>query len=106
MRLVRGIGRDVVLGCTAHIPLRRLGLLGWRLFKQRNAVAERPPTEAARWELTMAIPHWLVGLAIFAGIGSLIAFAFRQGEKVKPDRNKDHDDWTRQTGGGGPHLGH
>jgi hypothetical protein len=49
----------------------------------------------------MAIPHWLTSLAIFAVTAAFIAFAFRQGQKVKPDRNKDPDDWTRFTGGGG-----
>jgi hypothetical protein len=53
----------------------------------------------------MVIPHWLIGLAMLAVAGLFIGFAFRQGEKVKPDRNKDHDDWMRQTGGGGPHSG-
>jgi hypothetical protein len=49
---------------------------------------------------TMAIPHWLISLGIFALLGAFIAFAFRQGLKVKPDRNKDPDDWSRITGGG------
>jgi len=49
----------------------------------------------------MAIPHWLISLGIFAGLGAFIGFAFRQGQRVKPDRNKDPDDWTRLTGGGG-----
>lgn len=53
----------------------------------------------------MVVPHWLIGLTIFVVIGGFIAFAFRQGEKVKFDRNKNHDDWTRQTGGGGPNTG-
>jgi hypothetical protein len=53
----------------------------------------------------MAIPHWLISLAIFAGLGAFIAFAFRQGQRVKPDRNKDPDDWTRLTGGGGGDAG-
>jgi hypothetical protein len=53
----------------------------------------------------MAIPHWLISLVIFTLIGAFIAFAFRQGQKVKPDRNKDHDDWTRSTGGGGGQTG-
>jgi hypothetical protein len=49
----------------------------------------------------LTLPHWLIGLAIFAVIGAFIAFAFRQGEAVKPDKNKDHDSWTRDAGGGG-----
>ena len=48
----------------------------------------------------MLIPHWVIGLAIFAGLAAVIGFAFRQGMQVKPDRNKDHDDWSRTTGGG------
>jgi len=51
----------------------------------------------------MIIPHWLIGLAIFAVVGSFIVFAFHQGQKVKPDKNKRHDDWVGQTGGGPPH---
>lgn len=50
----------------------------------------------------MAVPHWLIGLAILLVVGAFVAFAFRQGQKVKPDRNKDPDDWSRITGGGGP----
>jgi hypothetical protein len=53
----------------------------------------------------MATPHWLIGLVIFVVIGGFIGFAFRQGEKVKPDRNKDPDDWVRQTGGSWPNSG-
>lgn len=51
----------------------------------------------------MAIPHWLIGLAILVVIAGFIAFAFRQGQQVKPDKNKDHDAWTRDAGGGPPH---
>jgi hypothetical protein len=50
----------------------------------------------------MVIPHWLIGLAIFAVIGSFIVFAFRQGQKVKPDPDKRQDEWMRHTGGGAP----
>jgi hypothetical protein len=50
----------------------------------------------------MAVPHWLIGPAIFAIIGAFVAFAFRQGQRVKPDKNKDPEDWVRQTGGGPP----
>jgi hypothetical protein len=53
----------------------------------------------------MVIPHWMIGVAIFAALGTFIVFAFRQGQSVKPDRNKDPNDWTRQTGGGGPQSG-
>ena len=44
----------------------------------------------------MVIPHWLISLGIFAVLGAFIAFAFRQGQKVKPDRDKDLDEWTRR----------
>jgi hypothetical protein len=49
----------------------------------------------------MAIPHWLIGLAILVAVGSVIAFAFHQGQRVAPDKDKDPDDWMRLTGGGG-----
>jgi hypothetical protein len=42
----------------------------------------------------MLIPHWLIGVAIFAGLAAVIGFAFRQGMRVKPDRDKDPDEWT------------
>jgi len=53
----------------------------------------------------MAIPHWLISLAIFAVLSAIIAFAFCQGQKVKPDRDKDPDEWKRNAGGGGDHTG-
>jgi hypothetical protein len=43
----------------------------------------------------MLIPHWAIGLAIFAGLAAFIGFAFRQGLQVKPDRNKDPNDWSQ-----------
>jgi hypothetical protein len=49
----------------------------------------------------MSIPHWLIGLATFVGLGGFIVFAFRQGQQVKPDPNKKQNDWMRQTQGGG-----
>jgi hypothetical protein len=51
----------------------------------------------------MLIPHWLIGVAIFAGLAAFIAFAFGQGPKVRPDRNKDPDEWSRY--GGAPSDG-
>ena len=36
----------------------------------------------------MAIPHWLIGLAIFAALGSFIVFAFRKGMNVSRE-NRD-----------------
>ena len=50
----------------------------------------------------MAIPHWLIGLVVFAALAAFISFTFRQGLKVKPDQDKDHDEWTRSAGGGPP----
>jgi hypothetical protein len=47
------------------------------------------------------ISHRIIAVALFALIAAFAAFAFRQGFKVKPDRNKNPDDWTRLTGGGG-----
>jgi hypothetical protein len=47
----------------------------------------------------MLIPHWLIGLAIFGALAAFIVFAFRQGLRVKPDRNKDPDEWSRYGGG-------
>jgi hypothetical protein len=52
----------------------------------------------------MLIPHWVFGLAIFAGLAAFVGFAFRQGMQVKPDRNKDPDEWSSNANnpGGGP----
>ena len=38
----------------------------------------------------MLIPHWAIGLAIFAGLAAFIGFAFRLRLKQAPD-------WHRQT---------
>jgi hypothetical protein len=47
------------------------------------------------------MPHWLGPLLALCALVGFIGFAFRQGTKVKP--NKDHSDaWT---GGGGTHHG-
>jgi hypothetical protein len=54
----------------------------------------------------MLIPHWVIGLAILVGLAALVSYVFRQGMRVKPDRNKDYDDWSRTTrGGDGGHFG-
>jgi hypothetical protein len=80
-------------------------------LRQRFATSARSRMkEATKWgglfgQIAMAIPHWLISLGIFAVLGAFIAFAFRQGQRVKPDRNKDPNDWTRLTGGGGDHTG-
>jgi hypothetical protein len=49
------------------------------------------------------VPHWL--LPLFAGsfLIGFIAFAFRQGTKVHPDRN-NNDNWTY--GGGDSDASH
>jgi hypothetical protein len=54
----------------------------------------------------MTIPAWLVPLAAFVLIGGFIAFAFRQGLRVKPDRNPDN--WPPDATGGSwpPDGGH
>ncbi len=46
----------------------------------------------------MPIPHWLIGIAIFGGLAAFVGFAFDEGVKVKPDRNKDPDEWSRYGG--------
>ncbi len=46
----------------------------------------------------MPIPHRLIGLAIFGVLAAFVGFAFGQGLKVKPDRNKDPDEWSRYGG--------
>jgi hypothetical protein len=61
--------------------------------------------DATSGAFEMAIPHWLIGAAILATVGAFVVFAFRQGQQVKPDRNKRADDWTNQTGGGVPPPG-
>src|SRR5580700_4850295 len=86
--------------------LKARGRLGKRIDPDQYAGEPRkrirPPTWSGKFGRTMmAIPHWLISLGIFAGLGAFIGFAFRQGQRVKPDRNKDPDDWTRLTGGGG-----
>jgi hypothetical protein len=37
----------------------------------------------------MAIPHWLIGLSIFAALGGFVVFAFRKGMSVS---REDRDD--------------
>ena len=38
------------------------------------------------------MPDWLIPLICFVGLVAFIGFAFRQGTKVKPDRNNT-DNW-------------
>jgi hypothetical protein len=35
-------------------------------------------------------------------VAAFIGFAFHQGMRVKPDRNKDPDEWTRSNHGADP----
>jgi hypothetical protein len=46
----------------------------------------------------MPISHGLIGLAMLGGLAALICFAFGQSLKVKQDRNKDPDEWSRYGG--------
>jgi cbb3-type cytochrome oxidase subunit 3 len=47
----------------------------------------------------MTVTQWL-GVVLFLLFGAGIAFAFRQGMKVKPDKNRKTEDWPRITLGG------
>jgi cbb3-type cytochrome oxidase subunit 3 len=47
----------------------------------------------------MTATQWL-GVVLFLLFGVGIAFAFRQGMKVKPDKNRKTEDWPRITLGG------
>jgi hypothetical protein len=44
----------------------------------------------------IVIPHWLAALGALLLLLGFIGFAFRQGLKVKPDRNPDN--WPPGTG--------
>jgi cbb3-type cytochrome oxidase subunit 3 len=47
----------------------------------------------------MSGTQWL-GIALFLLFGVGIAFAFREGLKVKPDKDRKNEDWPRITLGG------
>ena len=47
----------------------------------------------------MSAMQWL-GVGLFLLLGAGIAFAFRQGMKVKPDRHRKTEDWPNITLGG------
>jgi hypothetical protein len=47
------------------------------------------------------MPTWLLPLLAFCAIAGFIGFAFRQGTKVKPDKDNNPDSWSGPTGGGG-----
>jgi len=54
------------------------------------------------------MPNWLGPLLALCGLVGFIAFAFRQGTKVRPDRDNP-DNWQGSGGGqspgdGGPHV--
>jgi hypothetical protein len=52
--------------------------------------------------------QWL-GIAGLLSIGAVIAFAFRQGMKVKPEQGRGTQDWSNVAGGtdhGGSDSGH
>ncbi len=48
----------------------------------------------------MSITHWLIGIVIFGGFASFIAFAFRQGQQVKSDADTTRH-WIQGDGGHG-----
>ena len=47
------------------------------------------------------IGDWVFGVPALLVLVGAIIFAFRQGEKVRPDQTKNPDDWKRDTGGSG-----
>jgi cbb3-type cytochrome oxidase subunit 3 len=47
----------------------------------------------------MSATQWL-GIGLFLLFAAGVAFAFRQGLKVKPDRDRKTEDWPRITLGG------
>jgi hypothetical protein len=49
------------------------------------------------------MPSWVVPLLAFIALVGFIGFAFRQGMKVTPDKDKP-DRW-QSSGGGGPYSG-
>ena len=44
------------------------------------------------------MPEWVVPLLVFIALAGFIGFAFRQGMKVKPDKNNP-DNWPGVGGG-------
>jgi hypothetical protein len=50
------------------------------------------------------MPNWLLPLLAFCTIAGFIGFAFRQGMKVKPDKNNT-DNWDRFGGPPDSHTG-
>jgi hypothetical protein len=53
----------------------------------------------------MIMPNWVGPLLVLCALAGFIGFAFRQGTKVKPDKDNP-DNWTMDPGGGdGSHHG-
>jgi len=50
------------------------------------------------------MPDWLGPLLALCALGGFIAFAFRQGTKVKSDKDNP-DNWSGPGGDGGSHHG-
>ena len=48
----------------------------------------------------MSLSPWM-GLAALVLLVGFIAFCFRQGFRVKPDKNRRTEDWSNITQGGG-----
>jgi hypothetical protein len=53
----------------------------------------------------MFLPHWLLGLGIFAALGAFIVFAFRQGSAVKPSGADHGNDASNFPPSHGDHFG-
>jgi hypothetical protein len=56
------------------------------------------------------VPDWLLPLICFVGLAGFIGFAFRQGTKVKPDRDNrnfgpSENIYAGDSSGGGSHHG-
>jgi hypothetical protein len=47
------------------------------------------------------MPNWVVPLLALCALVGFIGFAFRQGTKVRPDKDNNPDNWSGPTGGGG-----
>jgi hypothetical protein len=56
-------------------------------------------------QMMTTIPHWLIGVALLALPVAFIAFAFRQGQKTKPDPNNRDDEGKYGGRDGGDFVG-
>ena len=52
----------------------------------------------------LMFPNWVEPLFALIGLVGFISFAFRQGTKVKPDKDNP-DNWQSYSGGEGSHHG-